>query len=97
MASESLVTKQLEIAGYNKLKFERVDALLMVGNSPDDAVGFQLALGPAGEVFREAGDEAERQRAEITAALLSELGQYETGEGVVLPSSSWVITAHNPE
>jgi ubiquinone/menaquinone biosynthesis C-methylase UbiE len=97
MASESLVTQQLEIAGYTGLKFERVDAPLMVGNSPDDAVGFQLALGPAGEVFREAGEEAEKQRAEITAALLSELGQYETGEGVVLPSSSWVITAHNPE
>ncbi len=97
MASESLVTKQLEIAGYTGLKFERVDAPLMVGNSPDDAVGFQLALGPAGEVFREAGEEAEKQRSEITAALLSELGQYETGEGVVLPSSSWVITAHNPE
>ena len=97
MASESLVTKQLEIAGYTGLKFERVDAPLMVGNSPDDAVGFQLALGPAGEVFREAGEEAEKQRSEITAALLSELGQYETGEGVVLPSSSWVITARNPE
>ena len=97
MASERLVTQQLEIAGYTGLKFERVDAPLMVGNSPDDAVGFQLALGPAGEVFREAGEEAEKQRAEITAALLSELGQYETGEGVVLPSSSWVITAHNPE
>ncbi len=97
MASESLVTKQLEIAGYTGLKFERVDAPLMVGNSPDDAVGFQLALGPAGEVFREAGEEAEKQRAEITAALLSELGKYETGEGVVLPSSSWVITARNPE
>jgi ubiquinone/menaquinone biosynthesis C-methylase UbiE len=97
MASESLVTKQLEIAGYTGLKFERVDAPLMVGNSPDDAVGFQLALGPAGEVFREAGEEAEKQRSEITAALLSELSQYETGEGVVLPSSSWVITARNPE
>ncbi len=97
MASESLVTKQLEIAGYTGLKFERVDAPLMVGNAPDDAVGFQLALGPAGEVFREAGEEAEKQRSEITAALLSELGKYETGEGVVLPSSSWVITARNPE
>ncbi len=97
MASESLVTQQLEIAGYTGLKFERVDAPLMVGNSPDDAVGFQLALGPAGEVFREAGEEAEKQRSEITAALLSELGKYETGEGVVLPSSSWVITARNPE
>ncbi|MHA1152028.1 MAG: class I SAM-dependent methyltransferase [Alphaproteobacteria bacterium] len=97
MAGQDMVTKQLEIAGYTGIEFERVDAPLMVGNSPDDAVGFQLALGPAGEVFREAGEEAEKQRAEITAALLAELSRYETDEGVVLPSSSWVITARNPQ
>ncbi len=97
MAGQDMVTKQLEIAGYTGIAFERVDAPLMVGNSPDDAVGFQLALGPAGEVFREAGDEAEEKRAEITAALLAELSQYETDEGIVLPSSSWVITARNPK
>ena len=97
MANQDMVTTQLEIAGYTGIAFERVDAPLMVGNSPDDAVGFQLALGPAGEVFREAGEEAESKRAEITAALTAELGKYETGEGVVLPSSSWVITARNPQ
>ncbi|MCK5362804.1 MAG: class I SAM-dependent methyltransferase [Gammaproteobacteria bacterium] len=97
MAGQDMVTKQLEIAGYTGIEFERVDAPLMVGNSPDDAVGFQLALGPAGEVFREAGEEAEVKRAEITAALLAELSKYETDEGVILPSSSWVITARNPQ
>ena len=97
MAGQEMVTKQLEIAGYTGIEFVRVDAPLMVGNSPDDAVGFQLALGPAGEVFREAGDEAEDKRAEITAALLAELSEYETDEGVILPSSSWVITARNPK
>ncbi len=97
MANQDMVTKQLEIAGYTGIAFERVDAPLMVGNSPDDAVGFQLALGPAGEVFREAGEEAEKQRAEITAALQAELAKYETDEGVVLPSSSWVVTARNPQ
>jgi ubiquinone/menaquinone biosynthesis C-methylase UbiE len=97
MASQSLVTKQLEIAGYTGIEFERVDAPLMVGDSPDDAVGFQLALGPAGEVFREAGEAAEKQRAAITAALTAELSKYETDEGIVLPSSSWVVTARNPE
>ncbi len=97
MAGQDMVTKQLEISGYTAIEFVRVDAPLMVGNSPDDAVGFQLALGPAGEVFREAGDEAESKRDEITAALLAELAKYETGEGVILPSSSWVITARNPE
>ncbi len=34
---------------------------------------------------------------EITATLQSESSKCETGEGVVLPSSSWVITARNPE
>jgi ubiquinone/menaquinone biosynthesis C-methylase UbiE len=97
MAGQDMVTKQLEIAGYTGIAFERVDAPLMVGNSPDDAAGFQLALGPAGEVFREAGEEAERKRAEITAALTTELSKYETDEGIVLPSSSWVITARNPK
>ncbi len=97
MANQDMVTKQLEIAGYTDIAFERVDAPLMVGNSPDDAVGFQLAIGPAGEVFREAGEEAESKRAEITAALQAELSKYETDEGIVLPSSSWVVTARNPK
>ncbi len=97
MAGQEMVTKQLEIAGYNGIEFVRVDAPLMVGNSPDDAADFQLSLGPAGEVFREAGEEAEEKRAEITAALTSELSKFETDEGIILPSSSWVISARNPE
>jgi SAM-dependent methyltransferase len=97
MASQELVTKQLEIAGYTDMRFERIDAPLMVGDSPQDAVGFQLALGPAGEVYREAGAEAERRHGEIEAALLSELGRYETDEGIVMDSSSWKISARNPE
>ena len=48
-------TKQLEIAGYKDIKFEQVDAKVFVGKDLDDAVGFQLAIGPAGEVYREAG------------------------------------------
>ncbi len=97
MANQEMVTKQLEIAGYDGIEFERIDAPLMVGNSPEDAVGFQLAVGPAGEVYREAGAEAERRHGEIEAALLSELGRYANAEGIVMDSSSWKITARNPE
>lgn len=97
MASQDMVTKQLEIAGYERIAFERVDAPLMVGNTPDDAVGFQIALGPAGEVYREAGEEAERRHDEIEAALKAELSRYETPEGIVMQSSSWVISARNPD
>ena len=97
MADQEMVTKQFEIAGYTDIRFERVDAPLMVGNTLDDAVGFQIALGPAGEVVREAGDEAVRKQEEIETALKSALKQYETAEGVMLESSSWVIRARNPE
>ena len=55
MADTGVVTKQLEIAGYKDIQFERIDAQVFVGKDLDDAVDFQLALGPAGEVYREAG------------------------------------------
>ena len=55
---------------------------------------FQLALGPAGEIFREAGDEAETRRDEIEGALREALAAYQTRDGVVMQSSSWTITAH---
>ncbi len=97
MADREMVTKQLEIAGYDGIEFERIDAPLMVGNSPEDAVGFQLSVGPAGEVYREAGAEAERRHDEIEAALLTELGRHAKAEGIVMDSSSWKITARNPE
>ena len=97
MADQDMVTRQLEIAGYADIEFERVDAPLMVGRTPEDAVGFQIALGPAGEVYREAGGEAERRRDEIDAALKSELSKYETPEGIGMASSSWKISARNPD
>ncbi len=97
MANQEMVTKQLAIAGYTGIEFERVDAPLVVGRSPEDAIGFQIALGPAGEVYREAGEEAERRQDEIAAALTAELSRYETPEGIVMESSSWKISARNPE
>jgi ubiquinone/menaquinone biosynthesis C-methylase UbiE len=96
MADQDMVTKQLEISGYTDIAFERVDAPLMVGKTPEDAVGFQIALGPAGEVYREAGAEAERRHHEIEAALKAELAKYESPEGIVMASSSWKISARNP-
>ena len=71
MADTGVVTKQLEIAGYKDIKFEQVDAQVFVGKDLDDAVGFQLAIGPAGEVYREAGKLAEERHDEIAAALKS--------------------------
>jgi hypothetical protein len=68
----------------------------MVGASVEQAMDFQLALGPAGEIFREAGAEAERRRAEIEDALRLELARHLRDGQVVMPSASWTITARKP-
>lgn len=96
MADTGVVTKQLEIAGYRDIVFEQVDAQVFVGKDLDDAVAFQLAIGPAGEVYREAGKEAERRHGEIANALKAELAKYQRPNGIVMDSSSWKVTAKNP-
>jgi hypothetical protein len=68
----------------------------VVGNDVKDAIAFQLAIGPAGEVFREAGALAEEKRAEIEAALAEAIKQHKVASGgIVMDSSSWVISATN--
>lgn len=97
MADEATVRKMMEIAGYTDIAFERVDAPVRVGDDVEDAIAFQLAIGPAGEVFREAGDLAEQKRPEIEAALAEAIGgQARDSDGIVIDSSSWVISARNP-
>ena len=96
MADTGVVTKQLEIAGYTEIAFERIDAQVFVGQDLDDAVAFQLAIGPAGEVYREAGKLAAERHDEIAAALKSALAPYQRPDGVMMDSSSWKVTARNP-
>ena len=96
MADTGVVAKQLEIAGYRDIEFEQVDAQVFVGKDLDDAVAFQLAIGPAGEVYREAGKLAEQRHDEIARALKAELAKYQRAGGIFMDSSSWKVTARNP-
>ena len=96
MADTGVVTKQLEIAGYQDIEFEQIDAQVFVGKDLDDAVAFQLALGPAGEIYREAGKLAEGRHDEIATALKSSLADYQRPNGIMMDSSSWKVTAKNP-
>ncbi len=97
MAGQEMVTAQLRAAGYDRVSFERVDAPIRMGDNVDDAINFQLALGPAGEVYREARDLGEKMRPSIEADLRTRLAPFVTDDGVVMASSSWVIRARNPD
>ena len=96
MTDTEAVTRQLQIAGYTDARFKQIDAEVLVGRDLDEAVAFQLAIGPAGEVYREAGKQAERCHDELVAALKDELRQFIRPEGVMMNSSSWMVTAQNP-
>ena len=95
MTDPEAVTQQLRIAGYSDARFERIDAEVLVGRDLDEAIAFQLAIGPAGEVYREAGKEAERLHEKLVAALKDELRQFVRPDGVMMNSSSWMVTAQN--
>jgi len=97
MSNEKTVRTMMQAAGYENIEHRRVDAPVLVGNDISDAIAFQLALGPAGEVFREAGEEAEQKREEIESALAEAINRQKiSAEGIVMDSSSWVISATNP-
>jgi len=97
MADEETTRALMTAAGFTDIAFRRIDAKVMVGRNVADAIAFQLALGPAGEIFREAGALAEARRGEIEAALGALFADVEADEhGLWMDSSSWLITAGVP-
>ena len=96
MANPDVVRGQLRAAGFEHVEMTRNDGPVMVGRDAQQAMDFQLALGPAGEIFREAGALAEARRDEIEAALCAAIAPYAGPDGVVMQSSSWIITARKP-
>jgi len=96
MANPDVVRAQLEAAGFTGASFEPIDGPVMIGRDVAQAIDFQLTLGPAGEIFREAGALAEARSGEIETALRRELAPYARDDGVWMNSSSWTIRARNP-
>lgn len=95
MADEELVRSQMRAAGFDgKVRFDRVDTPIMIGRTLDEAVNFQLALGPAGEICREAGPLFDGARGDaVIADLRAMLARHQRTDGIYLGSSSWLISA----
>jgi hypothetical protein len=96
LADEATVRDLLAAAGWAEVALERLDADAPIGKTVDDAIAFQLAIGPAGEIMRDAGAVGQAHRADIEADLRAELGGRLAAAGVVLASSSWCVQATNP-
>ena len=97
MAGPDTVSTQLQIAGYRDVSFTRSDMPIRIGNDLDEAVEFNLALGPAAEAVRLAGDEGDAMRPKLAALLREALADLVTPEGVYGDSSVWIVTARRAD
>jgi len=93
LADANTTSDILESAGFEEICFERCDVDFHQGDDLDQAIELVMALGPAGEIIRLAGEDAERIRPEIEAALREELAGFDRPGGPVSTASAWIITA----
>ena len=93
MAGPDMVSAILKSAGFDKISFERFDADICIGRDLDEAVEFAMALGPAGEIIRLAGQDGVRLRPQVVTALRQTLERFVRKDGVWAPSSTWFITS----
>jgi SAM-dependent methyltransferase len=97
MANADTVSDQLQIAGFEQPRFTRCDLPLRIGHDLDRAVEFNMALGPAAELIRLSGDEAEKIRPKLEREIGEALADLQGEDGVSAPASVWIIHAKVPE
>ena len=95
MANADVTSDIVLGAGFDDVSLRRSDRAWAKG-SLDEAADFAMALGPAGEAIRLAGDQAEELRPQIAAAVRDALRDLDGGDGVVSRTSTWIVTARNP-
>jgi SAM-dependent methyltransferase len=96
MANADTTSDILLTAGFREVELRRCDIPILIGRDLDHAVEFATAIGPAGEVIRLAGDEAEKIRPQIEAALREALAEFQGPDGVVAEASTWIVSARAP-
>jgi ubiquinone/menaquinone biosynthesis C-methylase UbiE len=93
MADADTTSSILVSAGFEDVSLTRSDIDIKIGDDVDAAMDLVTALGPAGEVIRLAGAEAERVRPQIEAALREGLSEFAGPNGVWAPASTWIVSA----
>lgn len=98
MADADTVSEQLQIAGFERPTFTRCDLPIDLGNDLDQAVHFNMSLGPAAELLRICpADEVERIRPKVEKEIREVLADYVQADGTVsAPASTWIISATVP-
>jgi hypothetical protein len=96
MANADTVSDVLVHAGFTEIELRRHDIDYRMGANLDEAISLVTAIGPAGELIRLAGDEAEKVRPQIEAELREAYGELERPDGLYAKASAWIIGARAP-
>jgi ubiquinone/menaquinone biosynthesis C-methylase UbiE len=97
MAGADTTTDVLLHAGYTEIALQRCDIPIVIGSDVDEAVDLVMAIGPAGEVLRLAGDRATHLHDAVRVALRDGLTEFAGPDGVRAPASTWIVSAFAPE
>jgi ubiquinone/menaquinone biosynthesis C-methylase UbiE len=94
MADADTTSEILTHAGFTDIALHRCDIPIAIGNDLDEALDLVMALGPAGEILRLAGDRAAHLHDRVESALREALAEFEVEGGkLVAPASTWIVTA----
>jgi SAM-dependent methyltransferase len=97
MANADTVSDMVKFAGFEGIQLARSDLPYKIGNDLDQAVAFNMAIGPAAEVLRLWGDRVDDIRPTIEAELHGALADFVQEDGTVVgPSSTWIVSARKP-
>jgi ubiquinone/menaquinone biosynthesis C-methylase UbiE len=96
MADADTTSEVLNAAGFIDVALRRCDTPIMIGADLDEALELVMALGPAGEILRLAGDRAAHLHGQVEAALREGLAEFAVDGELRAPASTWIVTATAP-
>jgi ubiquinone/menaquinone biosynthesis C-methylase UbiE len=96
MAGADTTSDILLNAGFTEVELHRCEIPILIGRDVDEAIDLVMALGPAGEILRLAGDRAAHLHGEVHSALKAGLSEFGDADGLRAPASTWIVSALNP-
>ncbi len=96
MANADTTSEMLMAAGFVDIHLHRCDTPLVIGSDVEEAIDVVMAIGPAGEILRLAGEQASHQHDTVREALRAGLSEYSQPDGVRAPASTWIVAARAP-
>ncbi|HEV3072520.1 MAG TPA: class I SAM-dependent methyltransferase [Solirubrobacteraceae bacterium] len=94
MADADTTSEVLLHAGFEDIALRRCDLPIAIGRDIEEAIDIVMAIGPAGEILRLAGDRAAHLHGKVHDALRAGLAEFDAPDGFIrAPASTWIVSA----